>query len=86
MCNNTQFDISNGSALKFAVASKFDDFIDFAAETKMGLTQVDQDGQTVLDYVVATRDRTAGTPIGQKMNVYFNRLRQAGALRRSELH
>src|SRR5688572_1182313 len=51
VCNNLQFDVANGSVLKFAVSSLFDPFVYFCGDLKLGLTRVDEtDDRTILDY------------------------------------
>lgn len=85
-CNNTQFDIQNGSLIKFAVASKFDNFIEDVIEWKVNLNKVDStDQNTVLDYVKVHIDRNKGNPIAQKLQIYYDRLKKAGAKHKSEL-
>jgi len=86
ICNNTQFDISNGSLIKFAVTVNFEEFLISAASWKVNFNKVDKyDGRTVLDYVQAHIDRHKGQPLESKLNQYYRMLREAGAKHRSEL-
>lgn len=85
-CNSTIVDISNASYLKYAVATKFDEFLDDAIEWGVDLNRVDgSDDRTVLDYVKFHRDRHQGNQIGRKMSYYYDLLREAGAKHKSEL-
>lgn len=86
VCNNLQFDVANGSILKFAASSLFDPFIYFAADVKIGLTHVDEsDGRTILDYLQDKMKSAAGSPLHEKFQAYYDVLRAAGAKHRSEL-
>jgi hypothetical protein len=86
ICNNTRFDISNGNLIKYAVASKFDEFLISAASWNLNFNKVDKsDGRTVLDYIHDHIDRHKGHPIERKLKQYYRMLREAGAKHRSEL-
>lgn len=86
ICNNTQFDISNGNLIKFAVAMKFDEFLLDVADWKVNFNKVDKtDGRTVLDYVQAHIERNKGHEIEIRLKKYYEMLRKAGAKHRSEL-
>ncbi|MGL3822881.1 hypothetical protein [Sphingopyxis sp. R3-92] len=85
-CNSTIVDISDASYLKYAVATKFDQFLEDAIEWGVDLNRVDgSDNRTVLDYVKFHRDRHHGSSIGRKMSYYYDLLREAGAKHKSEL-
>ena len=86
VCNNLQFDVVNGSVLKFAVSSMFSDFVEFAADNKLGLTRVDEsDGKTVLDYVAERQKRMGGTAVAARLEHSYKLLRNAGAKHAREL-
>lgn len=86
VCNNLQFDVPNGSALKYAVSASNEGFIHFAAEVGIGLTRVDDtDGRTVLDYVQYHASRARGEVTGEYLKMYYEVLRKAGAKHRNEL-
>ena len=85
-CDSTAIDISRASYLKYAVATKFDEFLDDAIEWGVDLNRVDgSDNRTVLDYVKFHRDRHQGNQIGRKMSYYYELLREAGAKHKTEL-
>jgi hypothetical protein len=87
ICNNTRFDVQNGSMLKFAASARFEDFLfDASMIWKVNLNRVDpSDGRTVLDYVQKEIERNRGTSIESKLESYYDMLRTAGAKHRSEL-
>lgn len=85
-CNASTFNVQNGSLLKFAISSKLDSFVSDAARWKGNLNRVDvSDNRTVLDYVLSERDRVSTPALKQKMTIYYDRLRAAGAKHRREL-
>ncbi|WPU63842.1 hypothetical protein [Peredibacter starrii] len=86
VCNSTIFDISNGNYIKYAVNTKFDEFIENVTEWKVNLNKVDaSDGRTVLDYVKFHMEKNKGNTIEKKMKYYYDLLREAGAKHKSEL-
>lgn len=86
ICNNLQFDVSNGSVIKYAVAKLIDPFIRDVIRWQVDLNKVDQtDNRTVLDYVQFHAERGKGGPLEPKLRSYYNLLRQAGAKHRHEL-
>lgn len=86
ICNSLQFDIQNGSLLKFAINQYFDAFLDDAIELGVPLDLVDaSDGKTVLDYVQDKMERNRGKETAKTLEAYHWRLRKAGAKYRSEL-
>lgn len=86
ICNSLQFDMQNGSIVKFALNQHFDAFLDDAIELGVPLNLVDaSDGKTVLDYVQDKIQRNAGKETAKTLQAYYDRLRKAGAKHRSEL-
>jgi len=85
-CTSTGFDVSDGHIVKYAVAEKFDDFINDVAKWKINLNKIDKsDGRTVLDYIQHQIDSSKGNPLEEKYQNYYNRLKAAGAKHKSEL-
>ena len=85
-CNNLQFDVGNGSVLKFGVATKFGNFISDVITWGVNLNKVDEtDERTLLDYVRWQMEENQGNPIAERMRLYYRALRKAGAKHRSEL-
>lgn len=86
-CNSTQFDVSNGSILKFAVAKGFSSFLFDAAQVwKIDLNQVDEsDGRTLVDYLEKEIRRNQGNANEPVLKQYLKVLVDAGAKRKSEL-
>jgi hypothetical protein len=86
ICNNTQFDVGNGSVIKYAVISGFDHFVFDIATWKINLNKIDEtDGRTVLDYVKYHLDRAKGTASERRLKLYYAVLKDAGAKHKSEL-
>lgn len=85
ICNNLQFDVSNGSAIKYAVAKLIDPLIRDVIRWKIDLNKVDEtDQRTVLDYVRYRADRATGGATENPRH-YYETLREAGAKHRHEL-
>jgi hypothetical protein len=85
-CNSTRFDVRDGNILKFAVSNDFDDFITDVINWKVNLNRVDPtDGNTVLDYIKKHMEINKGNSLGQKYQIYYERLKKAGAKHKSEL-
>ena len=85
-CLSIQFDASGGNILKFAISSKFDQFIHDAIWWGVDLNWVDEiDKRTVLDYVSYEIEKHKGTNIESKYAHYYKLLRDAGAKHRHEL-
>ena len=85
-CNNGQFDVQNGSILKYAAVSKFDAFIDDIIKWKINLNRVDPtDKRTILDYVKYQKEKNAGNALEPILQEYYELLRDAGAKHKSEL-
>ena len=86
VCNSLTFDVVNGSYLKFAVANKFDEFINDVIDWKVNLNRVDaSDGRTVLDYLKFQIDKNKGNAIERKLKHYYDILKAAGAKHKAEL-
>lgn len=86
VCNNTRFDVINGSVIKYAVNMKFDEFILDMAEWQVNLNKVDEfDKRTVLDYVEYQMERMKGAPSELILKNYYRILRDAGAKHNREL-
>lgn len=84
--SSVQFDVLNGSLLKYAAIRLNDSFVRFAAEYKLGLTRVDEDdGRTILDYLEYHIDRMKGMAMAESLQEYYELLRKAGAKHRREL-
>lgn len=84
--SSVQFDVQNGSLLKYAAVRLNRAFVAFAAEYKLGLTNVDaDDGRTILDYLEYHIGRTKGTSLADAYREYYELLRKAGAKHRREL-
>jgi hypothetical protein len=85
-CHNLQFDVIDGNILKFAMSTRFQEFLEDAENWGVNLNRVDaSDRRTVLDYVKDELDRTSSPSIRSTLQVYYNTLRRAGAKHRSEL-
>lgn len=78
VCNN--FDVINGSALKYAAQTNFDPFIFDAIKWKINLNKVDKtDNRTLLDYVDFQRKKNKGNALEPILNDYYEELQNAGA-------
>lgn len=85
ICNNLQFDIANGNIIKYAASRLIDPFIRDVIRWKVNLNKVDQtDGRTPLDYIKVHMERANGGPVANKLQYYYDILRQAGAKHKSE--
>jgi hypothetical protein len=85
-CNNLQFDVASGNILKFAVSTRFQEFLEDAEYWGVNLNRVDaSDQRTVLDYLKDELDRTSHPSTRSTLQVYYNTLRRAGAKHRAEL-
>ena len=85
-CHSIQFYPSGGNILKFAVSSKFTEFIDDAIWWKVNLNFIDEvDKETVLDYVRGQIEKNKGTSIVSTLQHYYKILREAGAKHAAEL-
>ena len=85
-CHSLQFYPSGGNILKFAVSTKFTEFIDDAIWWKVNLNFIDEvDKETVLDYVRGQIEKNKGTSIVSTLQHYYKILREAGAKHAAEL-
>ena len=85
-CNNLQFDVASGNILKFAVSTRFQEFLEDAEYWGVNLNRVDaSDQRTVLDYVKDELDRPTNPINRSTLQVYYEILREGGAKHRSEL-
>lgn len=87
ICDSPDFNVPNGSIIKFAVARRFEDFIDDVTATwGVDLNMVDtSDNRTVLDYVKNEQEKYKRTPIETILRRYYKKLRDAGAKHKNEL-
>ena len=85
-CESVQFDVTGGNILKYAVSTKFDEFISDAIWWGVDLNWVDKsDDRTVLDYVSFQIEQNKGKNIESLYANYYKTLRKAGAKHRHEL-
>lgn len=86
ICNNLQFDIPNGSVIKYAASRGIDPFIRDVIRWQIDLNKVDKtDNRTILDYVQVHGERAKGGALERRYRHYYEILRQAGAKHRHEL-
>lgn len=86
VCNNTQFDVVDGSVLKYAVTTFFEEFINDIIKWKLSLNRIDDfDKRTLLDYVQYQIDNNKNNALESKFRHYYNKLRAAGAKHKWEL-
>lgn len=86
VCNSVQFDVLDGSIIKYAVQSKFEDFIDDVISWDINLNRVDAtDNRTPLDYVQFHLQKNAGSDLEIKFKYFYQKLRKAGALHLNEI-
>ena len=90
-CNRSNFSITDGSILKYAVQTSFDPFLSKVIEFyKLGINFIDPaDGKTVLDFTKEEYDRlyklSPNNPKTKSLERIFKLLRANGALYKSEL-
>lgn len=85
-CNSTQFDVMDGSLIKYSVSYRFDEFIDEVIKWKINLNKVDAtDGRTPLDYIKYHIEKNKGNALEGKFQIYYDKLKAAGAKHKSEL-
>ena len=86
VCNGLNFDVINGNLIKYAINTKFDDFIDVVSEWGINLNKVDEsDGRTILDYTSYHMKRNEGTEVATRLKSYYDTFRKAGAKHKHEL-
>lgn len=85
-CDNMQFDVTRGNYFKYAVATRFDEFLENVADWQVNLNKVDpSDNRTVLDYIKHHMEQNKGNSVEKKLKYYYDLLREAGAKHKSEL-
>jgi hypothetical protein len=85
-CNASTFDIRDGNLLKYAVADKFDQFLEDAIKWNLDLNKIDfYDQMTLLDYTDFHLARTKGSALEPKYQKYHDMFRKAGAKYKKEL-
>ena len=85
-CNNTQFEITDGSLIKFAATSNLDRFIADVAVWGVGTHDYDDyDRQTVVDYITVQIYKNRGTALAATLLRYYTRLREWGYRHYAEL-
>lgn len=85
-CESIQFDVTHGNIIKYAVSTKFDEFISDVIWWGVDLNWVDKsDDRTVLDYVSHHIEQNKGKNIESLYAYYYKMLRKAGAKHRHEL-
>lgn len=85
-CNASTFDIREGNILKYAVADKFEEFLEDAIKWKLDLNKVDfYDQMTLLDYIEYNISRAKGSALEARYQKYYNMFRKAGAKHKKEL-
>jgi hypothetical protein len=86
ICNNLQFDVTNGSLIKYAVSMKFEEFLLDMVHWGINLNRVDSsDRRTVLDYVRDHIERNRGSASEVVLPRYYETLRRGGAKHAAEL-
>lgn len=88
-CNRSDFNVQNGSIVKYAIFNKSDSFIfEISKRWKVNLNKIDSsDNRTVLDYAYdeLAKEQARNSPLVGRYQSYINQLKSAGAKRRSEL-
>lgn len=85
-CTNVQFELGQGSIMKFAVAQKFDRFIWDIVQWGVPLNLTDpNDHRTILDYTDDELAANRGNALESTLQQYHNFLVKAGAKHVSEL-
>lgn len=86
-CNASTFDIRDGNLLKYAVAEKFDQFMEDAIKWKLDLNKIDfYDQMTLLDYIDFHLARNKGLALESIFQRYHDLFRKAGAKYKKELY
>jgi hypothetical protein len=86
VCNTVAFDVLDGNILKYAVSTKFDDFVDEAIAWKVNLNKVDStDNRTVMDYIKFHIEKNKGNELEKMFQHYYYKLKKAGAKHQAEL-
>jgi hypothetical protein len=86
VCAGTQFDITYGSIIKYAVNMKFEEFLIDMVSWKVNLNKVDEvDNMTPLDYIQKQMERSKGISSWPYLKSYYDMFRKAGAKHKAEL-
>ncbi|MNI27394.1 hypothetical protein D3C73_811290 [compost metagenome] len=76
----------DGNLLKYVVSYRFTEFIDDAIRWRLPLNKIDYtDNRTLLDYVKYHTVKNKGNALEELYQVYYDKLRSAGAKHRTEL-
>ena len=71
VCSNLQFDVSNGSVIKYAVNTMFDAFLRDMILWNVNLNKIDEaDGMTILDYIQQRIEKSKGQGTEQQLKNY----------------
>lgn len=86
--DNSEFNVPNGSVVKFGIKKMNEDFVVDVIETwKIPLNLVDAaDGRTFLDYIQFELSKAEGNALEPILKRYYKRFRAAGAKHRAELN
>ena len=85
-CNNLQFDVVNGSVIKYAASRGIDSFMRDVTQWGIDLNKIDKsDNRTILDYVQVKLERAKGGSLERTYRFYYDILRKAGARHRHEI-
>ena len=81
ICNSLQFDVIDGSIVKYAAHTLFDEFLYDMIDWKIDLNRPDaQDGRNILDYLRDKIERAnPGSATRNKMQEYYDLFSKAGA-------
>lgn len=85
-CQANNFNVSNGSILKYAVATRTFSLLDDFHIWNLDYNRVDEsDGRTVLDYIESLIPQYVGTNIGTNLTNYREIVREHGGLHAGQL-
>ena len=85
-CASTQFDVTYGSIIKYAINMKFEEFLIDMVQWKVNLNKVDDaDNMTIMDYLQLQLEREKGLPSEPYLKSYYAMFKKAGAKHRVEL-
>jgi hypothetical protein len=85
-CNSMDFNVPNGSLLKFAVSRNSDRFLGDVLNWGLALNHIDPaNGRTVLDYIQGEIARNRQAAVQRTLRRYYQMLRERGAMHRREM-
>ena len=85
-CASTQFDVTYGSIIKYAINMKFEEFLIDMVQWKVNLNKVDDaDNMTIMDYLQMQIERDKGLPSEPYLKSYYAMFKKAGAKHKVEL-